>query len=511
MRVSRTVSAPVLIIMCLLSIGPLRAASPRRAFDDLVAQATAAQRAARWDDAFRLWKQAHALAPDAVMPSYGTATAAAQLGKSDEAYAWLERAVASGFDSANLASLDENLAELRDDPRWAGLLAKMQEATTQAIARVQVPRQELDVSTAPVFKSYSKLAAAFDRRSRQLDADSWLMSQTAQAEARFRLNDERIGAVHRYLQEHPVAKDSGDAAWDAASHRITILYPFYLRPAWGAAGQQVVRDLDSFILNYPGSLHRGEALTYRAFAVFHIRDEGESQDRPWTPGDLRKLDESLGEVAQTFAGTTPGGLALAWRLVVADISSVETITPAMYAMRAELEQRYSTDRAVQDMLATEGRAAIVRIDGIETFEATDLAGTKWDRAAFAGRITLIDFWATWCVPCILEIPTLRQAWVDFHENGFQILGVSLDSDPRQVFESWLKANSVAWPQVWDGKGWDSPLVRRFRVRGVPFVVLLDRDGRVVNVDLRGDALLGRIKELVHANNRGSVQSPANAP
>ena len=111
-------------------------------------------------------------------------------------------------------------------------------------------------------------------------------------------------------------------------------------------------------------------------------------------------------------------------------------------------------------------------------------------------MTLIDFWATWCGPCVGELPTIRKAWSAYHDKGLAVIGVSLDFDDRAAFQGWLARNDVAWPQIWDGKGFSTPLAKRYEVHGIPFTVLVNRDGRVTDVNLRGDALLARIKVLL---------------
>ncbi len=366
---------------------------------------------------------------------------------------------------------------------------------------MQARRPDPDLALAPTFKSCRKLVATFDRKAAALEQDRWRLSNSAHEAARIALSDERYAAGRRYVDDHPSAKDRQDAAWDAVSHRPWLiyahyLYPYYLGLRWGDAGLQVLEEMDAFVAANPTSPHRAEALTYRAFASFHVRPEGGSQDVPWSDEDLQALESSLGQIARQFSGTTPGGLALAWRLIIADKLSVDAVKPDMRAMRTELETTYAKNKEVGEALASQGRAALLRMDGLDTFDGTDLSGRRWNAASFAGKVTLIDFWATWCMPCVAEIPTVRQAWTSFHESGLQILGVSLDMENRKSFEAWLRSNEVSWPQLWDGKGFETPLVRKFRINSIPFTVLVGPDGRVADVDLRGDQLVSRIRDLI---------------
>ena len=134
----------------------------------------------------------------------------------------------------------------------------------------------------------------------------------------------------------------------------------------------------------------------------------------------------------------------------------------------------------------------------ESFEARDLEGRSWTAAELDGRVVLLDFWATWCAPCLAEIPTLREATERYGERGFLVLGVALDRGGRRELESFLRRQGIDWPQIHDGRGLDGPLARRFGVRAVPRTLLVDGAGRVVGVDLKGDVLLTALPALLPA-------------
>lgn len=475
------------------------ASRPPKAYFELASAASDASRAERWVDAYEAAQKLHAMIPDVEWPCYDAACAAARLGRKDDAFGWLEQALSRGYADDDHVRKDEDLAGLHDDPRWQPLLDAMKDASDRRFARQTSRRPDPEVLSAPIFKSYRKLASSFDAKDKILDDAGWRMSSAAFMEARYKLVDDRVAAVRRYLDEHPAAKDREPAAWDAVSAHANLGYAYAIRWRWGARGQQLIEEIDAFLKDHPGSPHRADALIYRAFAVVNVRPEGGTEERPWTDDDLAALTASLGEIARTFAGTTGGGTALAWQLVYTDLASPGEVTPEMRAMRADLDTTYANDPKVREVLTRAGRAVLVRMDGLDGFEGTDLAGRLWNAASFTGKVTLIDFWATWCGPCVAEIPTLRKAWAEFEPRGLQIVGVSLDTDDRKTFEAWLKSNGVSWPQVWDGKGWSTPLARKFHVRGIPFPVLIGPDGRVANVDLRGDALIARIRELLAAD------------
>lgn len=131
--------------------------------------------------------------------------------------------------------------------------------------------------------------------------------------------------------------------------------------------------------------------------------------------------------------------------------------------------------------------------------AVDIAGRTWRAADLRGRVTLIDFWATWCAPCLADLPRLQDLRAQHPRDDFEILGISLDVRDRRSFVSWLNRNRVDWPQVHERSGYDSGVPALFGVDAIPRTILLDRDGTVAAVDLRGDALVRAVNHLVRTS------------
>jgi thiol-disulfide isomerase/thioredoxin len=125
----------------------------------------------------------------------------------------------------------------------------------------------------------------------------------------------------------------------------------------------------------------------------------------------------------------------------------------------------------------------------------DLDGRVWTARGLAGRVVLVDVWATWCAPCLAELPTLRRVQAA-HGDRVVVLGVSLDTMPRRDFASWLSRRQIAWPQVFDGRGYSSPFATRLEIQAVPVSWLFSADGRLAARDLRGDALERLVRDLV---------------
>jgi len=114
-----------------------------------------------------------------------------------------------------------------------------------------------------------------------------------------------------------------------------------------------------------------------------------------------------------------------------------------------------------------------------------------------GKITLIDFWAAWCKPCRVENPNLVKTYNKYHDQGFNIIGVSLDREGQK--DKWVKAiedDKLTWPQVSNLQFWNEPIALQYGVRAIPAAFLIDENGVIVATNLRGDALEAKVKELL---------------
>lgn len=112
-----------------------------------------------------------------------------------------------------------------------------------------------------------------------------------------------------------------------------------------------------------------------------------------------------------------------------------------------------------------------------------------------GRVVLIDVWATWCAPCLAAMPELKAIHAA-HGDALALVGVNVDHLPRRDLRQWLARRGITWTQVHDGRGPDGPVATRLGVTSLPRTLLYDRQGRLVAVDLRGQALAEAVARLV---------------
>lgn len=130
-------------------------------------------------------------------------------------------------------------------------------------------------------------------------------------------------------------------------------------------------------------------------------------------------------------------------------------------------------------------------------EGTLINGKPFDYSKYQGKVILVDFWATWCGPCIEEIPNIKQNYADYHSKGFEVIGISLD-DELPAVESFVKKNKIPWSTLFshdpDAVGVEHPLAVKYGVMQIPCMMLVGKDGKVISTKLRGPQLAKLLKE-----------------
>jgi thiol-disulfide isomerase/thioredoxin len=121
------------------------------------------------------------------------------------------------------------------------------------------------------------------------------------------------------------------------------------------------------------------------------------------------------------------------------------------------------------------------------FDVKDLEGKPLSVSSYKGKVVLIDFWATWCGPCVAELPNVLKTYEKHHPKGLEVIGISLDQNKERLTK-FISDKQVPWRQYFDGLGWQNKLGEKYGVNSIPATYLLDKEGKIIAKDLRGEEL-----------------------
>lgn len=283
--------------------------------------------------------------------------------------------------------------------------------------------------------------------------------------------------------------------------------------------QQIATELESFANKYAGESEAAEARRNR---LQHLQDAARvdsaakpsfmaATDTVWKDGKAdpdERANARLLQLNLEYDDAVPGQELLAlWK----EFPGSDTVAMAMTvavteAVEADLRNRMlialrdtpgvseSKRSFANKILSGEIRPLGARVGQLFDLKFKAVDGREVDLEKLRGKVVMIDFWATWCGPCLAEMPHIKQTYDQLHAKGFEIIGISFDGQKSKL-ENYVRKEKIPWPQYFDGKMWDNKIGKDFALRNLPTVALADKKGVLRFANARNDFAV-KVKELL---------------
>jgi thiol-disulfide isomerase/thioredoxin len=295
-------------------------------------------------------------------------------------------------------------------------------------------------------------------------------------------------------------------------------------------GEKITLKAQNDSLNYPislkGSIGTESMAEYNKMLRITIKKMTElnniyrqNVDKP----ELSRVIESLDSTAQVYLSEintyTKKYIDDNLTSLVSLVALYQQVAPSVYVMNPTKDLKFfiKVDSSMFSLypdyepvmaLHEQVKEIVAKVNGETTASPGTASGTEAPEISLPtpegdtlklsstrGSVVLLDFWASWCAPCRQENPNLLKAYTEYHKKGFQIFQVSLD----KTKEAWMKGiqddHLEKWIHVSDIKYWNSIVVPLYKIESIPYNFLLDREGRIIASNLRGERLQTKLAEL----------------
>jgi peroxiredoxin len=201
--------------------------------------------------------------------------------------------------------------------------------------------------------------------------------------------------------------------------------------------------------------------------------------------EMSKVSEELINFILKFAKENPKSLT--------SFYAMNSLSPSEYEKEFieysdNIKSNFNDNAAVTEFLVRMAKLKTVQVgQQAPAFTMTSIDGKKISLADFKGKYVLLDFWASWCMPCRQENPNVVKAYNTYKDKNFTVLGVSLDKDPKAWAQA-VAADGLGWAHVSELKDFEGPTVRLYQIEAIPSSFLIDPNGKIIGKNLRGEEL-----------------------
>jgi thiol-disulfide isomerase/thioredoxin len=234
---------------------------------------------------------------------------------------------------------------------------------------------------------------------------------------------------------------------------------------------QIKPELDDVVAHSQDAGLKAEATFWKAVPIFRSPDVDADKARKVTEEFIKVApkDERGAQLLQALASQTPDSAEQArlYKRIVKDYPDSQTAK----MVEGNLKRLESVGKPFN-------------------IDFTDaVKGTEVSMKSLKGKVVVIDFWATWCGPCVAEMPNMKKLYAEYKDKGVEFIGVSLDAPKEEggldALKKFVAENHITWPQYYQGKGWEGEFSRSWGINAIPAVFIVDADGKLYSVEARG--------------------------
>jgi len=301
-------------------------------------------------------------------------------------------------------------------------------------------------------------------------------------------NDEATAHVAQAAGAEVVESAEATQAYEALLQRINEMQKgATTQEGMAQAIAQIETAFKEFVADYPGTVEAYDAIFQLGIMYIQI-------------GRAPEAVTYLEEYIDANAPQEPNRMAYATFYLAEAYKASDKFNAAKSQYKAFMDQ-YPT---FNERFLAAAQAGIDEAESMKRlaiggdpipFEVKDLEGKTLNLSDYKGKVVLLDFWATWCGPCKVEMPNVVRLHKKFSSKGFEIIGISLDQR-RGDLERYIAANDMNWPQHFDGKGWQNGIAVKYGVKSIPATYLIDRQGKIRYRSVRGPQLDQAVEKLV---------------
>lgn len=280
----------------------------------------------------------------------------------------------------------------------------------------------------------------------------------------------------------------------------------------------LVRELSEYLIRNPKAEDREQAyaaLFNKAIEHDWFAEQEEAANRylkDEPDGPVRALAQIIATMARAEAGQYPEALerfkelmaglgssdqeefALSFAETLASSAVTAGAIDAARQTHQALAEAFPDSAEIRQQVEAETNRLNLVGRPLTNVEAQDLSGKTFRLSSLRGKYVLVDFWATWCGPCLVELPRIQEAYRKHHEAGLEVVSVSLD-ETRSAVVDFVKVRQLPWIQLHNGTA-GADLVEAFGVTSIPASYLIDPEGTVIRLDLRGAKLDAVLDQLI---------------